>query len=262
MISTGGHLTILESVDSTNNYAMAMVRTGMAKHGDAFFAMAQTAGKGQRGKTWVTEPGSNIILTTVLQPQRQPLQRQFAFSTAMALAASDFFNDYTHGDSSIKWPNDIYWRDRKAGGILIENIFGNNAEAAEPGAMHEKSELTSGHWLWAITGMGININQTRFADDIRHPVSLQQITGKTWDVLELTKALCQHIEQRFRQFMDGTDVLAEYNQRLYKLGETVTFKKETRVFKGTVKGVNAAGQLLLTTAMEEAYNFGEIEWVL
>jgi len=67
MISTGGHLTILESVDSTNNYAMAKVRSGLAKHGDAFFAMAQIKGKGQRGKTWVTERGTNIIITLVVQ---------------------------------------------------------------------------------------------------------------------------------------------------------------------------------------------------
>jgi len=265
MISTGGHLTILESVDSTNNYAMAMVRTGMAKHGDGFFAMAQTAGKGQRGKTWITEPGSNIILTTVLQPAASTLQRQFAFSAAMAMAACDFFDSHTNGDCSIKWPNDIYWRDRKAGGILIENILGNSAGPAPQSSGTVDSAYqpaTGSQWLWAITGMGININQTRFDDSIRRPVSLQQITGKTWDVLVLTQELLGYIARRFQQFSEGVDLLPEYNQRLYKKGETVTFKKDTRVFKGNVKEVNAAGQLLLTTGLEEAYNFGEIEWVL
>ena len=79
MISMGGHLTILESVDSTNNYAMAKVRTGLAKHGDGFFALAQVNGKGQRGKAWYTEPGTNIILTLVMQPSALELTKQFAF---------------------------------------------------------------------------------------------------------------------------------------------------------------------------------------
>ena len=78
MISTDGYLTILESVDSTNNYAMARIRTGLAKHGDAFFAMAQLTGKGQRGKTWITERGTNIIVTLVMQPQGLQLKQQLS----------------------------------------------------------------------------------------------------------------------------------------------------------------------------------------
>ncbi len=94
MISTGGHLTILESVDSTNNYAMAKVRTGMANHGDGFFAMAQLQGKGQRGKTWITEPGTNIILTLAIQVSPLQLSQQFQFSAAVALGVYDFFAYY------------------------------------------------------------------------------------------------------------------------------------------------------------------------
>ena len=144
MISTGGHLTILESVDSTNNYAMAQVRTGLAKHGDGFFALAQVNGKGQRGKTWITEPGTNIILTLVMQPFPLPLAKQFTFSTAIALAVHDFFSAYAGDETFIKWPNDIYWRDRKAGGILIENIIVSR-QASNPSTDGQRESLDNSH---------------------------------------------------------------------------------------------------------------------
>lgn len=279
MISTGGHLTILESVDSTNNYAMARVRTGLAKHGDGFFAMTQLKGKGQRGKTWITERGTNIIITLVMRPQGLQLQQQFQLSIAVALAVYDFFAHYAGDETTIKWPNDIYWRDRKAGGILIENSIvsressdvnreatGMNADAGAASRTEEvlttdDSRLTAS-WQWAIIGMGININQTFFPADIRNAVSLKQITGKDHDVIELAKELCGHVQNRFEQLLTGKNLLQQYNDHLFKKEQTVTFKKGTRVFEGVVKGVNNWGELIVMTALEEHFGFGEIEWLL
>ena len=90
-----------------------------------------------------------------------------------SLPAYDFFNFYAIDETSIKWPNDIYWRDRKAGGILIENI------------------LQGKKWKFAIVGIGININQTLFPASLPNPVSLKQITGKTFNVVELGKRALQ-----------------------------------------------------------------------
>lgn len=279
MISTGGHLTILESTDSTNNYAMAMVRNGLAKHGDGYFAMAQLQGKGQRGKTWLTQPGANLICTLVMQPLSLQINNQFAFSTAISLAVRAFFDTYTAGDTTIKWPNDIYWRDRKAGGILIENIvasgdaLGANRQGPdlnktqpdpnriqELNTQHPISNATS--WQWAIVGMGVNINQTSFPDNIRNPVSLKQVTGKSYDVIALTKELSTHVQSWYNQLLSGNNLLAEYNRHLFKRGATVTLKKGSRVFEARIKEVNASGQLVVVTAMEEQFSFGEIEWVL
>jgi len=272
MISTGGQLTILESVDSTNNYAMAKVRTGLAKHGDGFFAMAQVQGKGQRGKTWLTEPGTNIILTLVLKAPPLQLTRQFQFTMAIALAVYDFFSFYAGEETAIKWPNDIYWRDRKAGGILIENIIGGKELGIGNWELGEKQDAGSGQlrsdisglttpWQWAITGMGININQTSFPGNIRNAVSLKQITGKDWQVVELAKDLCTHVQNRYTQLLAGNNILEEYNLHLFKKGQTVKFKKESRVFEGLVKEVNESGELVVMTAVEEHFSFGEIEWV-
>ncbi|MEP6748407.1 MAG: biotin--[acetyl-CoA-carboxylase] ligase [Bacteroidota bacterium] len=284
MISTGGHLTILESVDSTNNYAMGRVRTGLAKHGDGFFAMAQVQGKGQRGKAWITERGTNIIITLVMRPGSLQLQQQFQLSVAVALAARDFFAHYAGDETFIKWPNDIYWNDRKAGGILIENIIvrrqssgvnedvirdmsnvrGKSQDPKIDGSPKEVATDGSGLtcWQWAIIGIGININQTVFPENIRNPVSLKQITGKDRDVIELGKELCGYIQNRYEQLLAGTDLLSEYNNRLYKKDQTVKFKKDSRVFEGVVKQVNILGELIVLTALEEHFNFGEVEWVL
>ncbi len=282
MIYTGGHLTILESVDSTNNYAMAKVRTGLAKHGDGFFAMAQVNGKGQRGKAWITEPGTNIILTLVMQPFPLQLNQQFHFNSAIALAACDFFARYAGDETTIKWPNDIYWRDRKAGGILIENIIvsrqasdGSNDtkfEIDRPDAIKNNKNTDEGltphaaglksPWQWAITGMGININQTAFPENIRNAVSLKQITGMDHDVIELAKELCGYVQRRYQQLLAGNNLLKEYNDHLFKKGAAVRLKKGSRVFEGIIKEVSISGELVVMTAAEEHFNFGEIEWVL
>ena len=260
---------------------MAKVRTGLAKHGDGFFAMAQVNGKGQRGKTWVTEPGTNIILTLVMQPSPLTLGLQFSFSAAIALAAHDFFARYAGDETTIKWPNDIYWRDRKAGGILIESIIGSNDGLVATGEEAHHTEFLvagsgptgdeqgteyykpkAGNWLWAIVGMGININQTSFPAGIQNAVSLKQITGKDWDVIALAKELRNDVLNRFTQLLAGGDVITAYNERLFKKGQTARFKKGSRVFDGTVKLVNENGEPVLITSMEEHFAFGEIEWVL
>jgi len=246
MIYAGGHLTILESVDSTNNYAMARVRAGLAKHGDAFFAMTQSAGKGQRGKTWLTERGTNIIITLVMRPEGLLLRDQFRFSAGVALGTHDFFSTYAGDKTSVKWPNDIYWNDRKAGGILIENVVAGAQEG----------------WQWAIAGIGLNINQTSFPQEIRNPVSLKQITGKEWNVIELAKELCSRILSQIETLLTDTKWLGDYNERLYKKGQAARFRQGNRVFEATVKKVNALGKLVIDTGIEEQFGFGTIEWVL
>jgi BirA family biotin operon repressor/biotin-[acetyl-CoA-carboxylase] ligase len=244
MISIGQRLTVLPVIDSTNNYAMGQVRAGLASHGDAFFTLEQTAGKGQRGKGWQTAPGENIIMSTVVQPQGLAVSQQFILSAAIALGCYDFFAAFAGSDTQIKWPNDIYWNDRKAGGILIENLI-------------------SGHlWQFAIIGTGININQGEFPAHLPNPVSLKQITGKTHDVIELAKNLCGCLQHRYLQVASPATLIADYNTVLYKRGQTVRLKKDNRVFDALVKEVDASGQLIVVTAIEEQFGFGEIEWVI
>src|SRR4051812_42781769 len=119
----GHFFKMLPLVDSTNNYAMGQVHAGLAKHGFVYATEEQTAGKGQRGKIWQSEPGSNITLTAVLEPYPLSYAKQFYLSAVIALACFDFVRKYAGEKTKIKWPNDIYIDDRKAGGILIENVL-------------------------------------------------------------------------------------------------------------------------------------------
>ena len=115
----------LQSVDSTNNYARQQIHAGLAQHGLAIFTHEQVAGKGQRGKVWATEKGTNIILSLVIKPQPLQLTQQFQLSACAAVAVHEFFMKYAGDETKIKWPNDLYWQDRKAGGILVESIVGS-----------------------------------------------------------------------------------------------------------------------------------------
>ncbi|MBS1566039.1 MAG: biotin--[acetyl-CoA-carboxylase] ligase [Bacteroidetes bacterium] len=243
MISLGKTLKILPRVDSTNNYAMDLARTGQARHGDGYFALEQTAGKGQRGKTWEAEPGANIMLSLVAEPQWLSIARQFHLSAAIALGCYDFFKTLAGSETSIKWPNDIYWRDRKAGGILIENLLSGDV------------------WQYAIVGIGININQGSFPEGLLNPVSLRQITGRSWEVQELVKELCRCLQARYEQLEQTKDFPADYNRVLYKRGQLVRLRKENRVFDALLKEVAETGELLVEAGTEERFGFGEIQFV-
>ena len=243
-----GHSFIeLESVDSTNNYAMARATSGNAAHGTLFFAYEQWAGKGQRGKAWTSIPGENIILSVVLEPVALPVSQAFMLSACVALACHDLFSQYAGPEQPlIKWPNDLYWRDRKAGGILIENSFKGN------------------QWTLAIAGMGININQVVFPATARNPVSLRQITGRSFDVVKLARELGGCLDRRYNLLLAGKGglLIEEYNALLYKKGQEVRLKKGNAVFTTVVEGVSAQGELLTRDVLQRSFGFGEVEWIL
>jgi len=243
-----GHNFIeLQSVDSTNNYAMARVHAGLALHGTAYFAHEQIAGKGQRGKTWITSSGENIIMSIVLEPRfLQPMQ-QFILSAVTAISCHDFVTKYFPDEWSIKWPNDLYWRDRKAGGVLIESICKGK------------------EWLFAIVGIGININQVEFPGHIKNAISLKQVTGKTMVAADLAKELCNCIEKRYTELKQpgaGQLLLTEYNNLLFKRNQSVQLKKGDIIFETTIQEVNLQGKLLTFDAIGRSFDLGEVEWVL
>ena len=245
----GQRLIILPSIDSTNNYAMAQANAALAGHGTVYFALEQTAGKGQRGKSWITTIGENIMMSAVIQPQSLKTSDQFLLSAAIALGCYDFFKNYAGEETSVKWPNDIYWRDRKAGGILIESRI-TTADSRLPS------------WLWAIAGMGLNINQTQFGEGVLRPVSLKQITGKTYDIHLLAKELCSCLEHRYQAINNPVQLLADYHQAMYKMGQIVKLKKGSSVFETTITGVTPSGQLITNDVLERYFEVGEVEWII
>ena len=190
----GEPLIELSTIDSTNIYAMAQIKAGLAKTGSCFRADYQTHGKGQHGRVWESSKGQNILCSYILELEKlDDLKKwtptdQIGFSAAIALGIRAFFDAYTNGDTKIKRPNDIYWRDRKAGGILIENL------------------LKGKEWTWAVIGIGININQTVFSPEAPNPVSLKQITGLDWEILSLQEALSKALTKSIQDWlMEGDE---------------------------------------------------------
>jgi len=241
----GSSFVELETIDSTNNYALSAIHEGLAQHGTAVFAHEQVAGKGRRGKIWQTEKGNNLILSIVLNPSPLLHTQQFQLSACVAVSALQLFHELAGDDTRIKWPNDLYWQDRKAGGILIESIIG------------------AGNWKWAVAGIGININQVSFAGMGGRPVSLRQITGRQHDTLALARRLCGIMEGNWQRLLTtGFDPLYQaYQQNLYKRGEQVRLRHGSRSFEGLIRGVNPEGRLLVQHGLEESFGTDEVEWI-
>ena len=245
MNQTGHPFIELSSTNSTNIYAMEQARARLAQPGTAFFAHEQTQGKGQRGRQWQSAPGENIALSLLVQPPGLTPSQTFPLSCATALGCYDFCKSIAGDESSIKWPNDIYWRDRKAGGILIENI------------------IRAGRWELAVVGIGINVNQTIFDPSLPNPVSLKQVTGKTFNPVSLAHTLCGALHRRYEQLEnDGwTDLLDTYQRVLFGLGRQFRFRSGEEVFSASVKGVTPTGELELYDGRYRQFAFGEVEWL-
>lgn len=241
---TPENMLILDSVDSTNNYAMALIQKREIEHEIAVFAKEQTNGKGRRGKQWVSNKAENIILSVAFPMQWLPVSQQFQLSVATALSCYDLFQKYILANLFIKWPNDLFINDSKAGGILIENVI--------------KGII----WQWAVIGIGLNINQQNFEDNILKATSLKSVTGNDYDVIKLADELHAILLKRIEQLKNGnfTEMLEEYNNHLYARGKKIKLKKQNQLFETTIVAVSSSGELLTQDVAERKFVFDEVEF--
>ena len=232
----------LDSVDSTNNYAMARIHEGMASDGMVCLARNQWAGKGQRGKTWQSEPGQNLIMSLVIEPRSLVLSQQFLLSASAALGIMDLIHSFGNSNWTIKWPNDIYWNDRKAAGILVESV------------------LKGKSWPFAVVGIGMNLNQDSFRPEISNAISLKQITGTQYDPVQFARELVPLIQNRISLLRKDQDqVLSDFNHYLYKRNKSVALKKGSEVVIAEIIGANEQGLLVTDSG---SFNLGEVEFML
>jgi BirA family transcriptional regulator, biotin operon repressor / biotin---[acetyl-CoA-carboxylase] ligase len=216
----------LDSVDSTNNYAMGRIHAGLAFDGLICLARHQWAGKGQRGKTWTAEPGQNLLMSLVIEPSFLKVSNQFLLSACTALGILETVRNDAKEKWTIKWPNDIYWGDRKAAGILIENI------------------LRGENWTWAVVGIGVNLNQESFPVELPHAISLKQITGTNYEPRELARALAAAIQVKIKLLgKDPERILNEFNDSLYKKNQSLILEQGNERINTTIQNVDAQGRL-------------------
>lgn len=238
-------MVILDSVDSTNNYAMGMIQNGDAADRIAVVAREQKSGKGRRGRQWLSSKDDNIILSILIQMQWQRVSQQFGLSMAVALGCIDLMSKYISDKPSIKWPNDIFINDTKAGGILIENVIRGTL------------------WQWSVVGIGLNVNQCEFEDRSFKATSLKLETGNDFDVLKLSGELYEFVLNRIASLKEGQfeNILREYNENLFARGQLVRIKKENFVFETTITAVSSTGQLLTEDSIKRQFGFDEIKFV-
>ena len=193
-IILGEPLIELSTIDSTNIYAMAQIKAGLAKSGSCFRADYQTHGKGQHGRVWESSKGQNLLCSYILELNTLDALKnwtpadQIGFSAAIALGARAFFGAFAGEQTKIKKPNDIYFRDRKAGGILIENL------------------VRGKEWTWTVIGIGMNINQASFSTAAANrvssnPISLQEITNKSWDIKQMQRHLSEALTMAIQSWL-------------------------------------------------------------
>jgi BirA family biotin operon repressor/biotin-[acetyl-CoA-carboxylase] ligase len=241
----GYSFEILPQVDSTNLHAMRQIHAGMAVNGQAYFALEQTEGKGQRGKTWHAAPNESILLSIILDSTKLSPSQSFRLSATMALAAQELISSLVTQPVFIKWPNDIYIGDRKAGGILIDNV------------------MNGGAWRWAVVGIGLNINQISFPDHLPQAISTRMACGAEFQCETLAKQLCGIFENRWQQLLLGNwpTILSDYNHALYGRNMVKKLKWGSVVTPCVIKRVNEQGVLLAGENEEWRFEHGEVEWV-
>lgn len=237
---------VLDKVDSTNNYAMGQVHAGLAHHGSAWMAREQFDGKGQRGKHWESEPGRNIALSACLNPGAAYHAYPFLFSARLALICRDFMQSLIPEKVKIKWPNDIYIGDRKAGGLLVENIYQGQS------------------WKWAVAGIGLNINQRDFGELSDKAVSVYLLTGKDHDPVALAQDLHARLLEGFdpSEPVDPEQIMQVYNHHLFRRSEIIRLHVDGSIVEGNLIGVNISGELIIHDGTERRFRFGEPEWLI
>ena len=232
--------------DSTNNYLNALSLKENPEEFTVITADFQTAGKGQRGKGWESEAGKNLLFSMVMYPAFLKPRKQFLLSQAIALAIKEELDTFSDG-FSIKWPNDIYWREKKICGILIENELLGNAI--------KKS----------VAGIGININQEQFHSSAPNPVSLRQITGKPQRKDYILGHVIDRIMENYTLLKVGkTELLTErYHNALYRKEGMYPYRDNSGDFMARIVCVRPEGTLILKDEKgnERGYAFKEVQYV-
>lgn len=239
----GQKIIYLPSCHSTNDVAADY----LGEEGVVIITDDQTAGRGQRGNRWETHPGENLTVSVVLRPSFLRAEDQFRLSIAVSLAVADFLSGYLPEGISVKWPNDLYFGDRKLGGILIENT------------------LSGAYMASAVVGIGLNINQLAGLPPTAS--SVRTVTGKEYLLEPMLHNLCMHLEGRYLQLRNGGDAgqKRSYLNRLFRYQEWHPFRDESgHVFNGMIAGIADNGRLAIQKEDNSVTYYGikEVSFVI
>jgi BirA family transcriptional regulator, biotin operon repressor / biotin---[acetyl-CoA-carboxylase] ligase len=250
---TGRNLIKLAITDSTNRYLSNLLDEEKPGDGTAVLADCQSAGEGMASNHWHSEYGKNLLLSILFLPHFLDTKKIFLFNKAIAVAARNFIAQIVDQITykrrvCIKWPNDIYVNNEKICGIKIEITI-------------RGSQLQN-----VIVGIGLNINQTQFPDDLPNPVSLKLISGKNYSVDDCFHFLCNELEKQYLTLKAGhyEKINRQYLQYLYRLNKPGEFEDTTGIFNGVIKDVDENGRLCIETpdGNISKYEMKDVRYVL
>ena len=217
----------INECDSTNAYLQKLVAETDAPEGIVVSTSFQTKGRGQLTNVWEAEEGKNILCSILLRPTNLPIKSQFLISQAISVAIVDVLNSYLDG-FFIKWPNDIYYKEDKIAGILIENT------------------LSSAGISTCIIGLGLNVNQQTFKSNAPNPISLFNIIGRETSVPELLQSILERFNKVYELAYTNVALLREnyFNNLLFN-GQVREYADENGKFLGKIVDVENDGHLII-----------------
>ena len=221
-----------ETIGSTNATAFRLAQDG-AVHGTVVVAEQQTAGKGRRGRAWVSPPGLNLYFSAILRPELSP-QRAPELTLVAAVALAETLRE-AGSDAAIKWPNDVQLGGRKVAGILTEL-------SAEPERVH-----------FVIVGVGVNLNAgaEHFPQELRDTAtSLAQVLGRPVARAAFTAALWTRLEAWLDTYLaTGFDaVRLRWKALSSTLGQQVRVRTDRGDWEGFAEDIDLTGALMVRTA--------------
>ena len=235
----------LDEISSTNDWLMTRISNQKFHEGTVVFASVQTNGKGQRGSQWFSQPYKSLTFSVLLKPSFLSPIHAFDLSICVALALSDSLNKLRSG-FKIKWPNDIYFEDKKIAGVLIEN------------------QMNRSVYQNAVVGIGLNVNQLHF-DELSNAISLKQIIGIEFPVEKVMEHICESLEARYLILRSGhfKDLKNAYMSNLYGLNKLQSFMVDNKKLNGKIIDVLRNGflQIELMDGKIRDYDIKEIKFL-
>ncbi len=242
----GSKIYFFEQLTSTNSEAVRVMKENHIPEGSVISAGYQSAGRGQKGNSWESSEGKNLLISIILYPSIINPGEQFLISMAISLGICEFLRNYIP-ECKIKWPNDIYVFNDKIAGVLIENsVMGDKIE-------------------YSVAGIGLNINQEKFLSNAPNPISLKMVTGLDYDLTKCLYQLLSGLDRWYKQLLSGNfqKIRSDYISSLYRVGEWHDYSDDEGVFRGCIDSVEADGKLKLLreNGCHSLYGFKEIAFI-
>lgn len=243
----GKPLIEFDSLDSTNDFAANLISKSNPTEGTVVLAHFQTAGKGQIGRKWESEPNLNLLMSIILKPNFLKIDHHFHLNIISSLAIARAIETIIPQKISVKWPNDVYCKTNKICGILIQNVL-------------QGQQIQS-----TIIGIGLNVNQIHFDADLPNPSSLRIETGRIQDVAKIRNLIFYFLEQYYLEIKSGNlaPLIQDYQSRIFQKDIPSIYQNASGfVFEGTIQGIDSHGRLIIEVdGQNEYFSINEIKYL-